>query len=295
MRLIGARCNDVDYVGLLSEDGAIRLLAPIPRFYADVARWTAPDAVAAAPMVPVGSVRPIAPVPRTAKVLCVGLNYRAHASEAGEQVPDHPTVFGRWASTLCAPDEPVGVLVEERLDWEAELAAIVGTPAYRVSLEQASAAILGYTAFNDISARGYQMRTSQWTLGKNMDNSGPIGPVVVTTDELGPVGALHVRARVNGELVQDASCGEMIFTAEQVLAYVSGALSLEPGDVLALGTPAGVGWVRTPPRLLGPGDVVEVEIDRIGLLRTPIADAAPPRFGPTASAVAGGIRASVDG
>jgi 2-keto-4-pentenoate hydratase/2-oxohepta-3-ene-1,7-dioic acid hydratase in catechol pathway len=261
------------------EGGTIRPLCAVDEFYAAVDEWLGRAAALDTEAVALADVTAVPPVPVTARVLCVGLNYRSHAEEASQDLSAVPNVFARWASTLVAPGTPVAVPPrEDGLDWEGELAVVVGRRLLDGSPDDAHAATLGYTCFNDLSARTFQMAASQWALGKNADRSGPIGPEIVTRDELTDVGSLLLETRVNDEVVQSAKTDQMIFPPDDVLAYASGCLTLEPGDVLATGTPEGVGFLRTPPRLLGPGDVVEVAIESIGTLRNPIvarADLAP--------------------
>jgi 2,4-didehydro-3-deoxy-L-rhamnonate hydrolase len=257
-------------MGVVTGD-VITPLCPREAFYEDVDGWLRRARDLERPGVPVESVSPLPPVPATAKVLCLGLNYRAHAAEAGDMPPGSPNIFARWASTLVPPGTPVAVPVgEPGLDWEGELAVIVGRRLVAATVDQAREAILGYSCFNDISARTFQMAASQWALGKNADRSAPLGPTIVPADEVADADALTLETRVNGEVVQSAKTEQMIFKPDETLAYASGCLTLEPGDVLATGTPDGVGFLRSPPRLMGPGDVVEIEIETLGVLRNPI-------------------------
>ena len=270
VRLAAFDADGVPTMGVV-EGPMIRPLGPVEAFYADVDGSLARAAHLPSDALVLADLECVLPVPATSRVLCVGLNYRSHADEANEALPAAPNVFARWASTLVVGDTPVPVPPrEDGLDWEGELAAVVGRPLLNATVAQARAAILGYTCFNDLSARTFQMAVSQWTLGKNADRSGPIGPVIVTQDELPNVDALLLETRVNGETVQSAKTDQMIFQPDDVLAYASGSLTLQPGDVLATGTPEGVGFLRTPPRLLHAGDSVEVEIESNGTLRTPI-------------------------
>ncbi|MEV0592838.1 fumarylacetoacetate hydrolase family protein [Nonomuraea cavernae] len=272
MRLVGAILPGHDQVQVARLDGdEVRPVAEVDRFWSDTARWTARAAAAPGDAVPAESVRFVPPVPPTARVICVGLNYRAHAAEGSFAVPEHPTLFGRWTASLSVGGVPAPVPVDEAgLDWEGEVAAYVGAPLREVDADTARAAVLGYSTFNDLTARRAQKLTTQWTLGKNGDRTGPMGPVV-TADEVGDLrDGLRVRTRVNGTLVQDGDTRDMIFEVGEVLSLISRTLTLNPGDVVATGTPEGVGYVRTPPWLLRPGDVVEVDVDRLGVLRTPI-------------------------
>lgn len=217
------------------------------------------------------SVRAVA-IPRSARVLCVGLNYRAHAAEGSFDVPDYPAIFGRWTSSLSTGDVPVGVPAGEAgLDWEGEVAVYIGRHVRQADETEAEAAIFGYSTFNDLTARRAQKLTAQWTLGKNADLSGPMGPIV-SREAIGELtaAALTVRTTVNGTQVQCGNTRDMIFSPARVISLVSQTMTLNPGDVIATGTPEGVGYVRTPPWLLGDGDVVEVEIDGLGVLRTPV-------------------------
>ncbi|MCM2394105.1 fumarylacetoacetate hydrolase family protein [Streptomyces albipurpureus] len=272
MRLIGFKDGRDRWIGAVDSTGMVSRIAPADTFYSDPAG--ALESARRAPATPEKPAEFAPPVPATAKVLCVGLNYRAHAEEADVPVPDYPTVFGRWESTLvCDGDEVPVPACEPGLDWEAELAVIIGRTLTDASEEEALGGVLGFTCFNDVSARKRQFDTTQWTLGKNPDRSGPIGPVVVTADEWGgPDGwsGRKVVARVNGEVMQSGDTSEMIFSVGRILSYISQTTTLRPGDVVATGTPAGVGFIRKPPVLLTPGDVVEVEIDGVGVLRNPV-------------------------
>ena len=270
MRLVGIRTGRrVDVAVQLGD--RVTPVAGVTEFWSDLPHWldvarTVTDGELAA-----ADVELAPPVPPSARVICIGLNYRAHAAEGGFTPPEHPTVFGRWVASLTAGGTPVPVpATEPGLDWEGEVAAVVGTPLTDVDEETALAGVLGYAAFNDLTARTAQKLTAQWTLGKNGDRSGPMGPLV-TADEAGtPADGWRVRTRVNGETVQDGNTRDMIFSVGDLLSRISRTFTLHPGDVVATGTPEGVGYVRTPPWLLHPGDVVEVEIDHLGTVRTPV-------------------------
>ncbi|GEN12050.1 2-keto-4-pentenoate hydratase/2-oxohepta-3-ene-1,7-dioic acid hydratase (catechol pathway) [Myxococcus fulvus] len=214
--------------------------------------------------------RPLVPEP--SKFLCLGLNYVAHAAEATYEAPKYPVVFSRVASGLLGHGEPMVVpACSSQLDYEAELAVVVGRPGRHIPKERALEWVAGYTLFNDGSIRDYQKRTHQWTVGKNFDATGPLGPELVTPDEL-PAGArgLRIQMRVNGEVLQDASTSDMIFDVATVLADLSVAMTLQPGDVIAMGTPSGVGAARNPPRFLREGDVCEVIVEGVGVLKNPV-------------------------
>jgi 2,4-didehydro-3-deoxy-L-rhamnonate hydrolase len=246
-------------------------LAEVTDFYADLDTWLATARTVAAGELATTDVALAPPVPPSARVICVGHNYRAHAAEGGFTPLDHPTIFGRWVASLSVDGTPVPVPAsEEGLDWEGEVAAVLGRHLTDADEPEAAAAVLGYATFNDLSARRAQWLTAQWTLGKNADRSGPMGPLV-TADEVGDLrDGLRLRTRVNGEVVQDGNTRDMIFTVPDLLARISRTFTLNPGDVVVTGTPEGVGYVRNPPWLLQPGDVVEVEVERLGVLRTPI-------------------------
>lgn len=215
----------------------------------------------------------LAPVQRPGKTICIGLNYRAHAIEGGNAIPDYPAVFLRGATSLLDPGAPmIFPEVSDQLDYEAELAVIIGKTATAVSIEEALDHVAGYSCFNDGSVRNYQRLSAQWTVGKNFDGTGAFGPELVTPDEL-PAGAsgLRIVARLNGEIMQDSNTGDMIFDVAKLVSLLSEAMTLEPGDVIATGTPSGVGYARKPPVFMTPGDVTEIEIEGIGTLTNPIA------------------------
>ncbi|MFJ3027063.1 fumarylacetoacetate hydrolase family protein [Streptomyces tendae] len=272
MKLVGVSLPDSDRTQVARLDGtALRPICEVTEFWAAPERWLAKAAAQDTAAVDATAVTLVPPTPATARVICVGLNYRAHAAEGSFAVPDHPTLFGRWTASLSVAGVPAPVPTgEPGLDWEGEIAAYVGAPLCDVDADTARAGVLGYSTFNDLTCRRAQKLTAQWTLGKNGDRSGPMGPIV-TADETGDLrDGLHIQTRVNGTVVQDADTTDMIFDVGEVLSLISRTFTLHPGDVIATGTPEGVGYVRNPPWLLGPGDVVEVEVERLGTLRTPI-------------------------
>ena len=218
-----------------------------------------------------GDVRLLPPVPAPRKILCVGRNYAEHAREGGSAPPEIPIFFGRFPHSLLGPGEPyVMPRASTQVDYEGELAAVIGTGGRNIPEARALDHVAGYAIFNDLSIRDYQRRTSQWMLGKNFDRSGPFGPALVTRDEVPDPQALTLTVDVSGERMQEANTGTMIFSVAYLIADVSRALTLEPGDVIATGTPSGVGFARKPPRWLRPGDLVRVEITGLGILQTPI-------------------------
>lgn len=265
MRLAAFRDGSAIQMAVAVDD-RLAPLTTVEAFYADVPRWTARAREVTEGSVPATTVRQVPAVPPTAKVLCVGLNYRAHAAEGGRDVPTHPNIFARWASTLAADGDEVPLPpAEPALDFEAELVAVLGGELRDAEAAEAVAAVLAYACGNDITARGYQHRTSQWGLGKNPDGSAPMGPLV-TPDEVGELAPLTISCRLNGVEVQRSTLDHMVFDTGQILAYASGCLTLRPGDVVFTGTPEGVGFRRTPPVLMGDGDDVAVTIERIGTL-----------------------------
>ncbi|MFT3770959.1 MAG: fumarylacetoacetate hydrolase family protein [Minicystis sp.] len=217
--------------------------------------------------------RPLVPDP--GKIVCLGLNYDEHADEANYERPTFPVLFLRAATSLLGHGEPLAMpRCSTALDYEAEMAVVIGKRGRAIARDEALAHVAGYSLFNDASIRDWQRKTHQWTIGKNFDKTGGFGPELVTPDELPPGGTgLRISMRVNGETVQDARTDRMIFGVAETIAIVSEAMTLEPGDVLVMGTPSGVGAARNPPRFLKHGDVCEVEIERLGLLRNVVADA----------------------
>lgn len=273
-RLVGFRdAGGATLVGALSVDGAaVTPLAALEDF------WSAPERYvmstpADAPLA-VEDVVLVPPVLPSARVVCIGLNYLKHVAEgsyAGEGVPPHPTLFARWPASLTVDGDAIPVPPDEDgLDWEGEVVAYVGRTLIDATPEDALAAVVGYSTFNDVTARRAQKLTSQWILGKNADRSGPLGPIV-PVEEVGDLReGLRVETRVNGEVVQEGSTDEMVYTVGETLSFISRTFTLRPGDLLATGTPSGVGYSRTPPWLMQPGDVVEVEVERLGVLRNTV-------------------------
>lgn len=226
-----------------------------------------------APRLPLAGLSFAPLVPEPGKTICLGLNYFDHAKEGGREKPDYPWFFYRGKSSLIGHGQP-GVLpkVSSRFDYEAELAVVIGRRVPRhVSQADALQYVFGYTCFNDMSVRDYQKRTPQWTIGKNFDATGGFGPVLVTADELAPgATGLRLQSRLNGQVMQDANTDDMIFSVAETIALLSECMTLEPGDALIMGTPAGVGQARTPPVWMKAGDTIEIEIERIGVLSNPI-------------------------
>ena len=213
-------------------------------------------------------------MPEPGKTICLGQNNFDHAKEGGRDKPEYPWFFYRGKSSLMGHGQPgVCPKVSGKLDYEAELALVIGKTVPRhVKREQALQCVAGYSCFNDMSVRDYQRRRPQWTIGKNFDATGGFGPVLVTPDELSPgATGLRIQSRLNGAVMQDADTGDMIFAVDEIIALLAECMTLEPGDAIIMGTPAGVGQARTPPVWMKAGDVIEIEIEHIGLLRNPIA------------------------
>lgn len=227
----------------------------------------------AAPRRPLAGLALLPPVPNPGKIVCIGLNYALHAKEGNNPIPDYPAIFLRAATSLVAPGAPmIRPRASDKFDYEAELAVVIGRRARHVEEARALDHVGGYACFNEGSIRDYQRKSTQWGAGKNFDGTGAFGPEIVTPDEL-PPGAdnLRITTRLNGETMQDSTTGDMIFKVARIIAVLSEIMTLEPGDVIATGTPSGVGYARKPPRFLAPGDTVEVEIEGIGVLRNPVA------------------------
>lgn len=211
------------------------------------------------------------PVPDPDKIICLGLNYAEHAAEAQMNIPDTPVLFAKFRNSLVGPYSPVILpKVSTEIDYEGELAVIIGRRCKEVSVEEALSYVAGYAVFDDVSARDLQMRTSQWVLGKALDTFGPMGPGMVPASEIPDPQHLQITTRVNGTVLQQGNTEEMIFPIATIISFISSVITLEPGDIIATGTPSGVGFKRVPPIFLKEGDIVEVEIERIGLLRNPV-------------------------
>ncbi len=212
-----------------------------------------------------------APVPRPGKIVCIGLNYRDHAAEAKLEIPATPLLFSKFPSCVIAPGEPVVIPpTSEKVDYEAELAVVIGRRATRVSADRAYDHVLGYTAFNDVSARDFQFADGQWQRGKSCDTFAPMGQGIVTTDEIPDPHTLRIRMTLNGATMQDSNTSQMIFGVPRLIEFITQSITLEPGDVIATGTAAGVGFARKPPVYLKAGDQMEVHIEKIGGLGNPV-------------------------
>jgi acylpyruvate hydrolase len=241
----------------------------IPLAASDVGELLASDGAAAdragAEPVPVAAADFAPVVPRPPKIICVGLNYRTHIAETGREMPEYPTLFAKFADTLMgANDDLVIPSVSERVDWEVELAVVIGRPVHRASTEQAREAIAGYATLNDVSMRDWQRRTLQWLAGKMFEHTTPVGPYLVTPDEVGDAADLEIRCEVDGEVMQQSRTSDLLFSPAEIVAYISQAITLRPGDLIATGTTGGVGDARKPPVYLKPGNVLRTYIEGLG-------------------------------
>ncbi|MFI6435355.1 fumarylacetoacetate hydrolase family protein [Streptomyces sp. NPDC050759] len=240
---------------LPADDLSTLLATTAPDRFADLAGAELPGAV------------PVLPLPSPRKVVCCGLNYADHITEMGRELPAHPTLFAKYADTLTGPEDDLVLPKGLDVDWEAELAVVVGAELSGADRDLAARSIAGYTVANDVSVRDWQRRTLQWFQGKAWDRTTPLGPLVVTPDELDPVAGVEVICRVNGAERQRGNTRTLVFDAADLLAYVSAFTTLRPGDVVLTGTPGGVGMGMTPPVFLADGDLLETEIPGIGTLR----------------------------
>jgi 2-keto-4-pentenoate hydratase/2-oxohepta-3-ene-1,7-dioic acid hydratase in catechol pathway len=272
-RGLAASKDGVDFRGLMEGDagypGSLDSLVRRP----SAERDAAVRALLAGRPVDLSAVEVLQPL-APGKIICVGLNYRDHAGESGMQVPDYPTLFARFASSLIPHGAPIIRPAEsERLDYEGELVAVIGKGGRRIGKAEALDHVAGYSIFNDGSIRDFQLRTPQWTMGKNFDATGAFGPVFVTADAL-PPGArgLKIETRLNGTVMQSASTDDLIFDVATLVALISVGITLEAGDIIVTGTPSGVGAARKPPVFMKSGDVCEIEIENIGVLKNRIVD-----------------------
>ena len=237
---------------------------------ADAAARKAPASAVQA----MASVTMLPLIPNPGKIVCMGLNYADHAKEGGNARPEYPSFFLRGNSSMVGHNQPiVRPKASTQLDYEAELAVIIGKQARHLTADNALDCIAGYSCFNDGSIRNYQRKSSQWTIGKNFDGTGPFGPCLVTPDELPPGAAgLRIQSRLNGKVMQDANTDVFLWNVVEALRIITECMTLEPGDVIITGTPAGVGYARTPPVWMAPGDVCEIEVEGVGILSNPIVD-----------------------
>ncbi len=267
-------------IGVVDDDGVIDLSQAAPDLPREMvalleggpaALESAQSAIDGAPRIPLAEVRLEAPIRRPPKFIGIGLNYADHVAEAKLEPPKFPTIFNKQSTCVVGPRDPVHLpRASQVLDYEGELGFVIGRRCRHVSREDAADVIAGYTVVNDVSVRDWQLRIPTWSIGKSFDSHGPIGPWIVTRDELGDPHRLALRTWVNGELRQDSNTKELIFDCFTLVEHLSTAFTLEPGDVIATGTPSGVGIGMKPPALLKAGDVVRIEIEGIGEIENPI-------------------------
>jgi 2-keto-4-pentenoate hydratase/2-oxohepta-3-ene-1,7-dioic acid hydratase in catechol pathway len=250
--------GDADFPDILAVlRGGAQALAEIRRFIA-----------LASPGIPFAEIKLCAPIPDPPKILCMGLNYRDHAREANLEIPRYPVIFAKYSNTVIGSGDPVVLPKNSRKpDFEAEFTFVIGKRARHIDAENWRDYVAGYMIANDVSARDYQMSVSQWTMGKNFDSFAPMGPYLVTADEIEDPHNLNISLTLNGETMQSSNTRELIFKIPETVAFLSSVMTLEPGDVVLTGTPAGVGFSRKPPRWLAPGDEIVVRIEGLGELR----------------------------
>ena len=223
------------------------------------------------PAYDLAEVQLLAPIPRPPKFICVGLNYRDHALETGLAIPSVPTIFSKFSNVVIGPGAPIVLPnISKRPDYEAEFAFVIGHGGRHIPASRALDYVFGYTIVNDVSARDYQTITSQWLMGKSFDTFAPMGPWIVTRDEIADPHALDLTLEIGGEILQHSNTRELVFGVPALIEYISSVVTLEPGDIVSTGTPAGVGYTRKPPRYLRPGDEVIIRIQGIGELRNPV-------------------------
>ena len=285
MRFISYRAAGASTWGVASASGvvsarALGLLEAAPTLRAFIERCAGDAALQAAtatraaslPAEPLDESALLPCIPQPGKIFCLGVNYVDHAKEGGNTVADYPALFMRSSTSLLAHGAPLRrPAISDKLDYEAELALVIGRTTRDVSEGEALASVFGYACFNDATLRDYQRRTTQWTIGKNFEATGGFGPALVSADELPPgCAGLRIQSRLNGQVMQDANTTDMVFGVARTISLLSQCMTLDPGDVLVMGTPAGVGYARTPPVWMKPGDTIEIEIERVGLLRNPV-------------------------
>jgi 2-keto-4-pentenoate hydratase/2-oxohepta-3-ene-1,7-dioic acid hydratase in catechol pathway len=267
MRFVSYRSDGKVYLGVLSGSGVTAAGE------GEGGEWLRQGRLPSAPPfgdpVPLSSVELLPPIPSPGKIVCLGLNYRSHAEEAGMEAPVVPTFFAKWANALAAPGASVALPTwSSKVDYEAEVAFVIGRRCRDVAEAEAMDVVAGYTLLNDLSARDYQFKTPQWMPGKVFDGSAPCGPALVTPDEAGPHDGIEISLTLNGEVMQSASTADLIHPIPSVIAYLSKLMTLEPGDLISTGTPAGVGSTRDPHIWLQAGDELVVESPTLGRLET---------------------------
>jgi 2-keto-4-pentenoate hydratase/2-oxohepta-3-ene-1,7-dioic acid hydratase in catechol pathway len=284
MRFLTFKSAGSTGIAILTASGEIRGLTAAERGYpgsldslvaqGEEALRTAGRALSTARTIDSASIEWLPPLVAPPKIICIGLNYAAHVAEGGFQAPAYPSIFVRFNSCLIGHRAPLLRPREsDQFDYEAEMVAVIGRGGRRIRKSAALSHVIGYSVFNDASVRDYQFKTPQWTIGKNFDGTGAFGPYLVTHDEVPSGGAgLRVRTRLNGTVLQDSSTSDLIFDVATLIALLSEASTLQPGDLLVTGTPAGVGFARKPPLFMKAGDVCEVEVEGVGTLINPVID-----------------------
>jgi 2-keto-4-pentenoate hydratase/2-oxohepta-3-ene-1,7-dioic acid hydratase in catechol pathway len=291
MRLVRYKENDgAVRLGALTDNGVVhfegltRGTGAAPRIFSEISSFLlAGDAaieqaqrlIQAAPQnafAPLSSVKLLAPIPRPGKIIAVGLNYRDHLIEQGaKELPKSPIIFAKFPTSICGPGDPIVIPESDpNVDYEAELAVVIGRKGKAITAADALHCVAGYMPLNDVSARAWQFGDKQWVRGKSPDTFCPIGPYLTTRDAVPDPHALSIQARVNDVTLQDSNTSKIIFRIPELIEFISASITLEPGDIIATGTPEGVGAFRTPPIFLKSGDIVEVEIEKLGVLRNPV-------------------------
>jgi 2-keto-4-pentenoate hydratase/2-oxohepta-3-ene-1,7-dioic acid hydratase in catechol pathway len=281
MRIVTFRRNADSWpeVGVVRDDTVVSLGANCPNMVSLIANWSQAqgpvleylDKAPAEAVAKLAEVKLMAPLQRPHKIICIGLNYRDHAIESGMEIPQFPTVFNKFSSCIIGPgDEIVLPKASEKPDYEAEFAFIIGEEGRNIKAEDWRKHVFGYTIINDVSARDFQMRTTQWMMGKAFDTFCPMGPWIVTANEIDDPHDLDIKMTINGEVLQDSNTKELIFRIPELIEYLSSVMTLESGDIVSTGTPAGVGLGHKPPRWLRAGDECVVSISGIGELRNPV-------------------------
>jgi len=264
----GGTCVDLNRIDRRIPACIKALLAQGPEGLARAA-----EALAKGDPLPAEQLQLLPPIPSPEKIICVGLNYADHARESGSQPPAEPVLFNKFPTAICAHGQPIVLpRLSREVDYEAELVVVIGTGGRQIPKARAKQHVAAYCCGNDVSARDWQLRKpgGQWLLGKSFDTFAPVGPVLITADEIADPGNLRIQLRLNGQVMQDSSTAQLIFSVEELVSYVSGVCTLSPGDLIFTGTPSGVGFTRKPPVFLKPGDIVEVEIEKIGVLSNPV-------------------------
>ena len=267
-------------IGAVVDDAIVDLAAARPELPSDMlafleagtpAMLAASESIADGPRIPLTEVRLEAPIARPPKFLAVGLNYADHVAESGLETPEHPTIFNKQSTSITGPTDPIHLpRASHVLDYEGELGFVIGKRCRHVSRDDAADVIAGYLIVDDVSVRDWQLRIPTWTMGKSFDTHGPIGPWISTADEVPDPHQLRLRTWVNGELRQESNTKELIFDCFKLVEHLSTAFTLEPGDVIATGTPSGIGLALKPPKLLVPGDVVRIEIEGLGQIENTV-------------------------